>query len=245
MKTRFAALFSLCLAASIPFILSGCSTTTPQNSASDDTAPDTKTAKTTDKSDTGKTDEKPGVEHFANNKNGLQGALKENYVEFSFDFPDSWDYKPESQDPDSRNFVKVERSLKDKDKGTFTLENFAAGSLKLKTPQARSPKKLAELAGVYSKQLKAKWPNYREVSQGPTKVGSYSAYEIRFESTALKTKRGKVTLWGRIILLPHPKTQNGLTLFMTSSSLEGKIKSAADVGVKGELPVILKSFKFI
>jgi len=47
------------------------------------------------------------------------------------------------------------------------------------------------------------------------------------------------------MLLPNPQAgkKNGVTLVMLGSSLATEIKSASDVGVKGQLPVILKSFK--
>ena len=53
-----------------------------------------------------------------------------------------------------------------------------------------------------------------------------------------------MTVWGRVVLLPKPSSKKGVTLTMLASNLAPEIKSAADVGEKGQLPNILKSFKF-
>jgi hypothetical protein len=222
--------------------LSGCSTTPPQDVANNTSTPATNAA-TNNTTNTVTTSSKESVQSFANSPEGLEGPLKENFVDFSFDYPASWEYKREAGDPAARNFVKVERQLADKSKGEFTLENFAVGSLKIKDEAARSPQRLSQVLNEFSKQF-ARWPNYKKISEGPAQVNNYNGYELRFESRSENTTRGPVTLWGRIILLPHPKEAKGVTLIMLASSLAPEIKSAADVGVKGGLPVILKSFKF-
>jgi hypothetical protein len=220
--------------------LAGCSGTPPQEASNNTSTPVGNAA--TNSATSAPT--QSGMESFANSPQGLAGALKDNYVDFSFDYPATWDYKRESGDPAARNFVKVERRLADKDKGDFTLENFAVGSLKMKSENARDTQRLAHALGEFSRQLAASYPQYKKVSEGATKVNAYNGYELRFESRMAQTTRGPVTLWGRVVLLPHPKQDKGVTLIMLASSLAPNIKSAADVGVKGDLPAILKSFKF-
>ena len=52
-------------------------------------------------------------------------------------------------------------------------------------------------------------------------------------------------IWGRAIFLPPPAGQtDGVTLLMLATSLAPELKSVDDVGVKGELPMILESFRF-
>jgi hypothetical protein len=152
MKTRYFACLILALAILMAAVLfSGCGKTPPTPAV-----PESK------------------VENFANSKNGLKRALKENYVDFSFDYPKNWDYKMETGEVGARNFVRLERSLPDTSKGVFTLENFAVGWLKLKSPQARNPKSLAVLAADQARQLAAKWPAFKIVSEGPVKINKYA-----------------------------------------------------------------------
>ena len=181
---------------------------------------------------------------FINSSNGLTGALKENYVDFQFDYPDSWVMDPASSQDGASNFVRVERRIADKG-GKFTQENFAVGYFHGTGTVHGDKELMPKVAKQLEEQFAHGFSNYKFISDGPTKLGKYSGYEFRFESVIKDTPHGTVTLWGRTMLLPNPQAgkKNGVTLVMLGSSLATEIKSASDVGVKGQLPVILKSFK--
>src|SRR5207245_7182734 len=86
---------------------------------------------------------------------------------------------------------------------------------------------------------------YRKVSQGETKVGVYNGYELRFAGVSRNTAKGDIKIWGRVVFLPPPDGgKNGVTLLMLATSLAPELKSVNDVGVKGELPMMLESFRF-
>ena len=76
-------------------------------------------------------------------------------------------------------------------------------------------------------------------------INSLNGHELKFKSVSRGTEKGDITLWGWVVFLPPGKEgeTNGLQLLMLTSSLAPELKSAEDVGVKGELPVILNSFK--
>jgi hypothetical protein len=58
------------------------------------------------------------------------------------------------------------------------------------------------------------------------------------------TPKGDLPIWGRIVILPNVEgKKNGVMLVMLATPLAPDVKSVNDVGVKGELPVILNSFK--
>lgn len=181
---------------------------------------------------------------FINAPEGLTGELKENYVDFQFEYPQSWVMDPASSQDGASNYVRVERRKTDKN-GKFTLENFAVGYFH-GTGTVNGDKSLLPKV---SKQLEEKFAhgfeNYKLISSGPTKLGDYSGYEFRFESIIKETPHGTIKLWGRTILLPNPKAgeKNGVSIVMMGSSLAPEIKSASDVGVKGQLPIVLKSFQ--
>ena len=87
---------------------------------------------------------------------------------------------------------------------------------------------------------------YRKVSEGPTKINSLDGYEFRFESESKDTEKGDIKLWGRVVFVPPGAEgrENGATLILLATSLAPEISGVDDVGVKGEMPVILDSFRF-
>lgn len=169
---------------------------------------------------------------YANSKPGFTGKLEENYVDFSFDYPSSWKRDPDAGKGDSPNFVKVENESP----GQVTIENFAVGYCS--GPLALMPK----LADQLSEQFSGGFPEYKKVSEGEIRVAGLDAYEFRFTSHSSKTK--ELDFYGRVVLLPSATGRKGAVLIMLASSESPDVHSVEDVGEKGGLPVILKSFKF-
>ena len=65
------------------------------------------------------------------------------------------------------------------------------------------------------------------------------------ESASRKTEHGDIKIWGRVIFIPPADGgTNGVTLLMLTTSLATELRSVDDVGVKGELPMMLESFRF-
>ena len=170
---------------------------------------------------------------YTNSRSQFTGKLEDHYVDFSFDYPSSWKRKDAGK-ADDPNFVKVENGTSD----NFTIENFAVGYF---TGQREL---MPQLANQMSQQLSRSFPEYRKVSEGETSVGSYSGYEVRFTSHVATSPRGEVDIWGRCILLPGNTGGKGAVLIMLASSVGNEVKGPEDVGEKGELPVILNSFRF-
>ena len=101
-------------------------------------------------------------------------------------------------------------------------------------------------AEEYSNSLAKRIPEYKKISEGPTKVNSMEGYEFRWEGLSKGTDRGDLKLWGRVIFLPTGTEGDttGATLTMLTTSLAGELSSVQDVGTRGEMPVILDSFRF-
>lgn len=182
---------------------------------------------------------------FMNSPQGLSGKLKENYVDFWFEYPKTWNLKSTGDSPDDKNFVKVEREIADQSKGRFTVENFAVGYFKSSGNDTKDALQMPLLIKKLSAQYAKGFPNYKKMSEGDTKIGQYHGRQFLFKAQKTDTSRGPITMWGRIVLLPNPKTgdNHGVALVMLASSLSKDVKDVHDVGVKGELPIILKSFK--
>src|SRR5215510_194691 len=178
---------------------------------------------------------------FVNSKDKLDGKLAEHYVDFSFYYPKSWDKDPKAGVAGASNFAKVERRLPP----DFTQENFAVGWYASAGSEEADRSVFPNLAESMSAQFAKSFSEYRKVSEGPVKAGEYDGYEFRFESVSRNTEHGDIKIWGRVILLPPVSGgKNGVTLLMLATSLAPELKSVDDVGVKGELPMMLESFRF-
>jgi hypothetical protein len=178
---------------------------------------------------------------FVNSVENLDGKLAEHYVDFSFYYPNRWEKDPTAGVPGASNFAKVERRLPP----TFTQENFAVGWYSSAGSAAADSAVFPSLAQKLSAQFEKSFPDYREVSKGETKAGVYQGYEFRFQAMSRNTEKGDIKLWGRLIFLPPVDGgKNGVTLLMLATSLAPELKSVDDVGVKGELPMMLESFRF-
>ena len=143
--------------------------------------------------------------------------------------------------PGASNFAKVERRLPP----DFTQENFAVGWYASTGSEEGDRAIFPTLAQNLSAQFAKGFSEYKKVSEGPTKAGVYDGYEFRFESASRNTARGDLKIWGRVIFVPPVDgSKNGVSLLMLTTSLARELKSIDDVGVKGELPMMLASFRF-
>jgi len=183
----------------------------------------------------------PGAVQFVNSNENLSGKLLEHYVDFSFYYPGNWEKDPNAGVAGANNFAKVERRIPP----DFTQENFAVGwyssSGSAETDRPLYPTLTESLSG----QLANSFPEYRKVSEGPTRIGIYDGYEFRFEAMSRDTAKGDITIWGRVIFVPPTDgSKTGATLLMLATSLAPELHSIDDIGVKGELPMLLESFRF-
>ena len=179
----------------------------------------------------------PDASQFVNTKDELSGRLAENFVAFNFYYPNRW-----VKVPSAENFVTVERRLPP----DFTQERFGVAPW-------YTPSDTTTFDNAFFETLVAKdnanfaknYPEYHKISDGPVKVGSYDGYELRFESTSRGTDKGDLTIWGREIFFPPREGEKaGLKFLILTTSLAPELKSIDDVGVKGELPMLLESFRF-
>lgn len=182
----------------------------------------------------------PNTTQFVNSSAKLDGKLAEHYTDFSFYYPNTWQLDPKSGVAGASNFVMVERKLPP----DFTQERVAVGWYESNGTYDADKSLFPALVQATSARLE-KLPGYEKLSEGPTKVNSMNAYEFSFKGLSQDTEKGDITFWGRIIFLPPgvEGRNNGVTLTILTSSLAPELQGIEDVGVKGELPVILESFR--
>ncbi|MEK6336029.1 MAG: hypothetical protein AABM67_13955 [Acidobacteriota bacterium] len=183
----------------------------------------------------------PNAVQFVNSNAKLDGKLAENFVDFSFYYPKGWQKDPTAGIAGAKNFAKIQRQQEE----NFPQEIFAVGWYASTGSDAADKASYPRLAEQRSAQFEKEYPEYRKISEGETKAGVYNGYEFRFESVSRGTDKGDIKVWGRVIFVPPTDgTKNGVTLLMLATSLAPEPKKVDDVGVKGELPMLLESFRF-
>jgi hypothetical protein len=184
----------------------------------------------------------PNTVQFVNAKDKLDGQLAEHYFDFSFYYPNSWQADPKAGVPGASNFVKVERRIPP----DFTQENFVVKWYPSTGTFVGDLSNFPKQAEEFSASLAKAFPEYKKVSEGPTKVNSMDAYEFKWEGLSKGTEKGDLHLWGRVIFVPTGREgdTSGAILSMFTTSLAPELSSVEDVGTRGEAPVILDSFRF-
>ena len=184
----------------------------------------------------------PGTVQFVNSKDKLDGVLADHYFDFSFYYPKNWQSDPKAGVAGANNFVKIDRRIPP----DFTQENFVVRWYPSSGTLAGDLQSLPQKIEEFSNSLAKSFPEYRKVSEGPTKVNSLDAYEFKWEGLSKGTEKGDLHLWGRVIFLPTGKQgdSTGAILSIFTTSLAPELSSVEDVGTQGEAPVILDSFRF-
>jgi hypothetical protein len=184
----------------------------------------------------------PNSTKFVNAREKLTGSLAEHFLDFSLYYPNGWALDPKAAA--SGNFFRADRMLSD-DTGDYLLERAAIswyqsnGTMQLDRPIF--PNRVEHFNNQFAKD----YPNYEKVSEGETKFNGLEAYQFTFKGLVKDTGKGDVNLWGRVIFLPtgSEDSRNGIVLLMLASSAAPDVKSIEDVGERGELPTILKTFR--
>lgn len=176
----------------------------------------------------------PGTTHYENSRTGLTGNLDKYYVDFSFDYPNSWKLDPNP----APSYVRVERMI-----GTQTSENFSVGWFGTASDARGNSQVLSKLVNQLSDQVSSNFPGFEKVSEGETTVNGFDGYELRFQREASQVSAGQLPYWGRIVLIPSSVDgARGVSLIMLATARAEGVSGIEDVGEKGELSGILNSF---
>lgn len=181
----------------------------------------------------------PDATQFVNTRANLSGKIADHFVPFSFYYPNSWELNT-SIASEGTYFVRADRKLPP----NYVQERFSVEWYESNGTYDADKANFSSLVTAASNNL-AKLPGYEKLSEGQTKVNSMDAYEITFKGLSKDPEKGDIDYWGRVIFLPPgvEGQKNGLKLTLLTSSLAPELESIDDVGVKGELPVILDSLR--
>jgi hypothetical protein len=184
---------------------------------------------------------------FVNSRSGLDGDRMAHYTDFSFQYPRHWQL--DERRPGQPNYVTVTRCATPpaelKDGCALPIELFAVGPFWGPEEIQGTEPQLQNLLRQHTAQKRQTIPAYQKVSAGKIQIGTYSGYEIRYigKDDRHPVNGQALQFWGRDVFLPDGKGQ-GVVLMMLVTSASPEVKSLVEVGVKGELPIILHSVKF-
>lgn len=178
-----------------------------------------------------------GTTLYTASEAGLNDELAPHFVPFSFRYPDDWTVVERGDSVGGKNFVKVEKS----DNG-FTAENFAVGYMYATPGHESDPALIRQLLQQFEQQFSSQFSGFRRVGDDHLEVGGHEATGFRFTSTVQTQEHGEVQVFGRVLVVPVGDGK-GLSIIMLGTPVGSELKSVDDLGVKGGIPVILRTFR--
>lgn len=179
---------------------------------------------------------KPELAHYENSREGRTGNLSENYVDFSFDYPKTWQLR--TTDPDNINFVTAERRFDDK-----TWENLNVGYYRPGASEAENQILYRQVLGQIETQFSQQFRDFKKVTEGPSKIGPYIGHAALY-SGWIEADGKRISIFTRAVFLASPEATRGVALMMMGTSLCPDLEEPEDLGQEGELPLVLESFRF-
>ena len=174
---------------------------------------------------------------YVNIKENLPTSLKPKFVSFSFDYPTSFKVQPQSD----VNFVKVEKYAGAGEDNTS--ENFAVGYAWFDPPSAQSDTLYNMLLDRLGQQLSGTFHNYKELKRISVTIDGVQSRAALFQADF--NDAAKTMIYGKTIVVHPPGKKNGVAILILGTSLSRDIKSAEDLGVKGDTAEIFHSFSFL
>lgn len=178
-----------------------------------------------------------GTTLYTADEDGLNEELRPHFVPFSFRYPEGWRVVERGDSVGGKNFVKVERG-----ENGFTAENFAVGYMFATPGHESDPQLIQQLLSQFEQQFSTQFPGFRRVGDDRLEIGGHDATGFRFTSTVQTQERGQVQVFGRVLVVPVGDGK-GLSIIMLGTPVGSELRSIDDLGVKGGLPVILRTFR--
>jgi hypothetical protein len=178
-----------------------------------------------------------GTTLYTSAEESLNDELRPHYLPFSFRYPDDWAVTERGDSVGGKNFVKVEKG-----ENGFTAENFAVGYMFGPPGRESDPELIHQLLGQFEQQFSAQFSGFRRVGDDRMQIGGRQATGFRFTSTVQTEARGQVQVFGRVLVIPVGGGK-GLSIIMLGTPIGSGLQSVDDLGVKGGIPVILRTFR--
>jgi hypothetical protein len=194
---------------------------------------------------TAASDGKPGVSAadekgttlYTSSDAGLNDELAPHYVPFTFRYPNDWRVVDRGDSAGGKNFVRV-----GKGENGLIAENFAVSYMYATPGHENDPALLQQLLAQLEQQFSAAFSGFRRVGDDRLQLGGHPATGFRFTSTMQTEEHGEVEVFGRVLVVPVGDGK-GLSIIMLGTPVGSGLQSVDDLGVKGGLPVILRTFR--
>lgn len=178
-----------------------------------------------------------GTALYTSAEEGLNDELRPHYLPFSFRYPDDWVVAERGDSAGGKNFVKVETG-----ENGMLAENFAVGYMFAPPGHESDPEVVTQLLAQFEQQFSAQFTGFRRVGDDRMQVGGHEATGFRFTATVQTPARGDVQVFGRVLVVPVGDGK-GLSIVMLGTPIGSGLQSVDDLGVKGGIPVILRTFR--
>jgi hypothetical protein len=178
-----------------------------------------------------------GTTLYTSAEESLNDELRPHWLPFSFRYPDDWVVTERGDSAGGQNFVKVEKG-----ENGFTAENFAVGYMSAPPGHESDPELVQQLLSQFEQQFSAQFAGFQRVGEDRMELGGRQATGFRFTSTVQTEGRGAVQVFGRVLVVPVGGGK-GLSIIMLGTPIGSGLQSVDDLGVKGGIPVILRTFR--
>jgi hypothetical protein len=184
-----------------------------------------------------------GSAHFVNSPDNARSlALRDAYVDFSFDYPARWSETPQPIDGTAQNYVRVAAPMVNGYEPEAFLVGYASGTGNAGRDRASIPAATQALAEQFGATLQ----DYHIVLSGPGRVAGYDSYGWRFTASAPGVGgEPRVQIFGRGELILPPGATRGVTLVAIATGRSSEAHNAAEIGQSGALKAIFDSFHLV
>jgi len=180
----------------------------------------------------------PGTKIFVNERDAVPAGLKDRFVRFAFHYPDTF-----AMAPDNNAFVRIEKK-----EGDTAVASFAVSQIAIPSSKAEGATFYPPMMKEMSQWLATKTSGYEELSQKAASFKSphhyYDGWDMHWQSHE-KAAPGNVDFYGRVLFLRESTKSPGVMLTMVVRASDPAVTSAMDVGERGDLALILQSFRLI
>ena len=183
----------------------------------------------------------PTLVHFVNSRqNALSPNLRRFYIDFSFDYPSTWEVTPPRTDGTERNFVRVAAPPVEGYEPYSMVIGFATGSGEAEKDRRDIEQALPRVAEQFGRSLE----NYRLASVGRSRVGTYDSWNWRFSASAPGIDGGRpARITGRGDIILPPGADRGVLIVSLVTDRAGEAAAPEQVGESGTLKAVYDSFR--
>ncbi|MBS1911315.1 MAG: hypothetical protein JST22_04960 [Bacteroidetes bacterium] len=180
---------------------------------------------------------------FVNTREKTITELQSDFFGFSLDFPRTWNLRTSAIE--SHAFVTLRRGVVRAGISDFSTDAISVSPLDYRAGSDSARRAiLITLTDTLEHQVAASMASFERVSRGQVRLDGRDGLEFRYRGTMPGKGAAGVTYYGRLILISPTSREPGTVIDLHSTSLSAGVAGPQDVGEKGDLGAVLRSFKF-